>query len=444
MKILLYVIGSISILAVACFVIPKITKLITNKAYKRSVKKKNENEDDDWGPELVKKNENELGERKMEKNINEIAQKCMDAINEKLRDLKKLNIIVVGKSGVGKSTLINSLFRGNFAETGLGRPVTNEIRKIEKKDYPLTIYDTPGFELSKGQQNKVKDEILKLIRIGLASRDINDAIHCIWYCINVGGNRTFDDTEIAWLRELTESNKETQVPIIVVLTQSCPKSKAQEMKTLVEKENLDIVKVVPVLAQDIDFDDEYIAKAYGLDKLVDIMSESLPNELQVTLQNMQKASLESKKKYAQIAVATAVTAAFGEGFAPIPFSDALALVPTQAAMIGTITAIFGMNINKSVITGFVSSTIGTAGTTVLGRTVVSNILKLTGVGAVAGGLISGSTAGLLTTALGEAYIKLMEMIYNGDMKSEDLCSENGQETLRKIFKEELKKERKSK
>lgn len=55
MKILLYVISSISILAVACFVIPKITKLITNKAYKRSVKKKNENEDDDWGPELVKK-----------------------------------------------------------------------------------------------------------------------------------------------------------------------------------------------------------------------------------------------------------------------------------------------------------------------------------------------------------------------------------------------------
>ena len=54
-KILLYVIGSISIFAVACFVIPKITKAVTNKAYKESIKKKNENEDDDWGPELVKK-----------------------------------------------------------------------------------------------------------------------------------------------------------------------------------------------------------------------------------------------------------------------------------------------------------------------------------------------------------------------------------------------------
>ena len=83
----------------------------------------------------------------MEVNTDEIAKKCMDTINEKLKNLKKLNIIVVGKSGVGKSTLINSLFRDKIAETGLGRPITTEIRKIEKKDYPMAIYDTPGFEL---------------------------------------------------------------------------------------------------------------------------------------------------------------------------------------------------------------------------------------------------------------------------------------------------------
>lgn len=379
----------------------------------------------------------------MEMNTDEIAQKCIDAINERLRNLRKLNIIVVGKSGVGKSTLINSLFRGNFAETGLGRPVTDEIRKIEKKDYPMAIYDTPGFELSKGQQTKVKDEIIELINKGFLSKDINDAIHCIWYCINVGGNRTFDETEIQWLKELTERNKTMQVPIIVVLTQSCPKKKAQEMKSLVEKENLDIVKVVPVLAQDMDFDEEYVAKAYGLDTLIDIMSESLPDELQDTLQNLQKVSLEAKKKYSQAAVATAVAAAFGEGFAPIPFSDAAILIPTQVAMIASITTIFGMEVNKSLITGFVSSTIGTAGTTVLGKTIVSNLFKLIpGVGTGVGGAISAATASLLTTALGEAYIKVMELVYKGEMKNEDLYSEEGRAAVTKIFKEGLKKERK--
>ena len=311
----------------------------------------------------------------MEINTDEIAQKCIDIVNSKLKNLKKLNIIVVGKSGVGKSTLINSLFRESFAQTGLGRPVTNEIRKIEKKDYPLTIYDTPGFELSKGQQSKVKEEIIDLISKGIASKDINEAIHCIWYCVNVGGNRTFDETEVAWLKDLTESNKVAQVPIIVVLTQACPKKKAAEMKSLVEKENLDIIKVVPVLAQDMDFDGEYVAQAYGLDKLIDIMSEALPDELQDTLQNIQKASLEAKKKYAHGVVATAVAAAFGEGFAPIPFSDAILLIPTQVTMIASITVIFGLNISKSFITGFVSSTIGAAGTTVLGKTVVSIFLN---------------------------------------------------------------------
>lgn len=394
--------------------------------------------------ELIKNRKNTIYKEKwMEVNTDEIAKKCMDAINEKLKNLKKLNIIVVGKSGVGKSTLINSLFRDKIAETGLGRPITTEIRKIEKKDYPMAIYDTPGFELSEGQQAKVKEEIIELIHKGLATGDINNAIHCIWYCINVGGNRTFDQTEINWLKELIEKNKVTKVPIIVVLTQACPKTKGKQMQTLVEKENLDIIKVIPVLAQDMDFDGEYVAKAYGLDQLVDIMSEALPEELQDTLQNVQKASLKSKKKRSRAVVAAASAVAFGEGFIPIPFSDAAVLIPTQITMIASITTNFGMSISKSVIMSFKSSTIGTAGTTILGKSMVSNLFKLIpGVGTGVGGMISGSTASLLTTALGEAYIKFMEMIYKGELKKEDLYDQNGQKAISKMFKEELTKKRK--
>ena len=394
--------------------------------------------------ELIKNRKNTIYKEKwMEVNTDEIAKKWMDAINEKLKNLKKLNIIVVGKSGVGKSTLINSLFRDKIAETGLGRPITTEIRKIEKKDYPMAIYDTPGFELSEGQQAKVKEEIIELIHKGLATGDINNAIHCIWYCINVGGNRTFDQTEINWLKELIEKNKVTKVPIIVVLTQACPKTKGKQMQTLVEKENLDIIKVIPVLAQDMDFDGEYVAKAYGLDQLVDIMSEALPEELQDTLQNVQKASLKSKKKRSRAVVAAASAVAFGEGFIPIPFSDAAVLIPTQITMIASITTNFGMSISKSVIMSFISSTIGTAGTTILGKSMVSNLFKLIpGVGTGVGGMISGSTASLLTTALGEAYIKFMEMIYKGELKKEDLYDQNGQKAISKMFKEELTKKRK--
>lgn len=374
----------------------------------------------------------------MQIDTDKMAQQCIDAINEKIKNLKTLNIIVIGKSGVGKSTLINSLFRGNFAETGLGRPVTSEIRKKVKKDYPLAIYDTPGFELSNEQQNNVKEQVLDIIQKGIASKDINEAIHCIWYCVNVGGNRTFDQSELEWLKDFTAKNKVTQVPIIVVLTQAVPKKKAAEMKKLIEGENLEIRKVVPLLAQDMDFDGEYIAHSYGLDTLIDAMTEALPDELQNTLQNVQKASLESKKKAAQAVVAAAVAGSFGEGAAPIPFSDAALLVPTQVGMIAGITVIFGLDINKSFLTSFVTATIGSAGATVLGKTIVANLLKLIpGVGSVAGGFISGTTAGLLTTALGETYITIMEMVYKGELKKEDLYSADTQDTVKELFKKEL-------
>lgn len=374
----------------------------------------------------------------MEISIEKVAEDCIKAINDKVNNLNTLNIIVAGKTGVGKSTLINGVFRENLVETGMGKPITTHMRKISKKDFPLNIYDTRGFELGKDAQKEVKNEILDTIRKGMASKDINEVIHCIWYCINTASNRV-EPEEIQWLKDFAEENKVTQVPVIIILTQSFSKKKAQEMRNLILDENLDVIQVLPVLAMDYEIDEEYIAKAYGLDTLIRVMSEVLPGELQDTLQNVQKASLEEKKRYAQAAVATATAAAFGEGFSPIPFADAALLVPTQVAMIASITAIFGLEVNKSIITAFVSSTLGAGGATVAGRTIVSNVLKLLpGAGTVAGGTISGATAGLLTTALGEAYILLMEAVYKGEIKSFEVNSEVGKAKMKELFKLKMK------
>lgn len=374
----------------------------------------------------------------MELSTERIAEDCIKAINEKVRNLKTLNIIVAGKTGVGKSTLINGMFRENLVETGMGKPVTTHMRKISKKGFPLNIYDTRGFELGKDAQSEVKKEVIETIKKGLASKDVNETIHCIWYCINTASNRV-EPEEIEWLKALSEENKSTQVPVIIVLTQSFSKNKAREMRDMILNENLDVIQVVPVLAEDYEIDEDYIAKAYGMDTLLRIMSEVLPDELQDTLQNVQKASLDEKKRYAQAAVATATAAAFGEGFSPIPFADCALLIPTQVAMIASITAIFGLDVNKSIITAFVSSALGTGGATIAGRTIVSNLMKLVpGAGTVAGGTISGATAGLITTALGEAYILLMEAIYKGELKSSELNTTVGKNKMKELFKRRLK------
>ncbi len=367
-----------------------------------------------------------------------IAQDAINAIAEKIKNLNTLNIIVAGKTGVGKSTLINSVFREKLAETGMGKPVTQHMRKITKKGVPLAIYDTRGFELGKEVQTEVKKEVTETISKGLATQDINKAIHCIWYCINTASNR-IEPEEIEWLKELSMDNQITQVPIIVVLTQAFSKKKAQELRQMLLNENLDIIQVIPVLAEDYEIEDLGTAKAYGLDVLIKVMGEALPEELMDTLQNLQIVSLEEKKRRAQAAVATATLAAAGEGAAPIPFSDCALMIPTQLGMIASITVIFGFDVNKSIITALLSSTIGTGGATLLGKTVVTNILKfIPGVGTVAGGAISAGTAGVITAALGEAYIGIMELVFKGDMSIDDIGTKKGKETMAQLFKSNLK------
>ena len=373
--------------------------------------------------------------------IDKVAQEAIDAISEKIKNLNTLNIIVAGKTGVGKSTLINAVFRDKLAETGMGKPVTDHMRKISKKGIPLAIYDTKGFELGKEVQQQVKQEVMETISKGLATQDINKAIHCIWYCINTASNRV-EPEEIEWLKELSQENQITQVPIIVVLTQSFSKKNADAMRKMILNENLDVVQVVPVLAEDYEIDEEYVAKSYGLDVLIHVMGEALPDELMDTLQNVQIASLAEKKKRARAAIATATLAAAGEGAAPIPFSDCALLIPTQLGMIASITVIFGFDVNKSILTAFLSSTLGSGGATLLGKTVVSNLVKLIpGVGIVAGGAISAATAGVLTAALGEAYIGIMTLVFNGEMSIDDLGTKRGKDQMAALFKHELKKKR---
>lgn len=374
--------------------------------------------------------------------IDRAAQDAVNLIADRIRNLKTLNIIVAGKTGVGKSTLINAIFREKLAETGMGKPVTEHMRKLTKKNVPIAVYDTRGFELGRDVQAEVRREIVDAIRKGLATQDINKAIHCIWYCINTASNRV-EPEEIQWLKELSKENRVTQVPVIIVLTQSFSRKRADELRRILLNENLDVVQIIPVLAQDYEIDDDYVVKSYGMDVLIKVMGEALPEELIDTLQNVQIASIEEKKRRAQAAVATASVAAAGEGAAPVPFSDCAMLIPTQLGMIATITVIFGFDVNKSIITALLSATLGSGGATLLGKVFVSNLLKvIPGIGTIGGGAISAAAAGVITAALGEAYIGVMELVFNGEMNISDLNTEQGRETMTKMFRQRLSVRRK--
>lgn len=378
----------------------------------------------------------------MEFNANDVAKKIMDAIQKEYKELKTLNVMILGKTGVGKSTLINNMFNKKMADVGVGKPITKDIKKITLPDFPLAIFDTPGLELS-GDFNvdSLMDAVVNEIDKGIRSGDVSQAIHCIWYCISTPSHR-IEQTEIDFLKRFLGKTSEYDVPVIVVLTQSYSKRDAQKLKSEVEKENLPIVNIVPVLAENYEIDDEYTAKAYGLEHLSEIMNNVIPDAVQKTFIAVQKVNLELKKGKAQAVVASSAVAAAATGAVPIPFSDAAVLVPEQIAMIGGITAIFGVPMDQGTVMAIISATIGTAGTTVLGKTIAANLIKLIpAVGSVVGGVISAATAAALTAALGEAYIAIMVMVCKGDLSITDLKSEKGKAEITRIFTEQLKVKR---
>lgn len=374
-----------------------------------------------------------------------VADGIKEAIAKEKKDMKVFNVMLLGKTGVGKSTLINNLFSERIAQTGIGKPVTQDIRLYKKEGFPLQVYDTPGFEL--GGDNalgKLLDEIGDEIRRGYKSFDIEQSIHCILYCVSATSHR-FEDVEENFIRKFLDLNKDSQIPVIVVLTQSISKKDADELKKHIDSLNMGISQVVPVLAEDYEIDENTVIKAHGLDKLADFIYEVIPEAVKNTYVAVQKASISLKVKRSQAIVIAAAAAAAATGAVPIPVADSFVLVPEQIAMIASITNVFGLSLEKSTIAAIVSGTLGTAGTTIAGKTVVSGILKLIpGAGSVVGGAISGSVAAALTAALGEAYIALMVSILKGTIKIGDLSTEKGRKLIADMFKNKLKLKRDNK
>lgn len=326
-------------------------------------------------------------------------------------DIGKCNILVIGKTGVGKSTLINTVFREPLAQTGEGYPVTDDIRQYRKNDFPITVYDTPGLELNGVQVVKVKKDISDLIDSHL--ENITEQIHIIWYCINDNSDR-LETEERDWLELLSSRN----IPVILVVTKT--RSKRSKFVAWLETQNLPVRQIIPILAESEEIDENIVIKEHGLDDLVLVTVDLLPEAVQNAFANGTK-NIELKARKAFKEVTKYVSGAGLIGASPIPWSDAPILATSQITMLIHITVIFGLDFDKAFISNMVFSLAGVGGTTMIGRAFVSGLLKMIpGVGTVAGGIVSAGTASTLTLAVGLAYIEALKKYMKAKLKGEEM------------------------
>ena len=142
-------------------------------------------------------------------------KKHLSEINENKEKFKinYLTILLTGKSSNGKSTLINVLLKlkkSERARTGVGNYVTTETKPYKSKNRPyLRLVDTRGIELSVNYgPDKVDKECKIFINKKIQTNDINNYVHCIWYCIT--GNR-LEECEITLLNSLRNSYQNNKI-----------------------------------------------------------------------------------------------------------------------------------------------------------------------------------------------------------------------------------------
>ncbi len=322
---------------------------------------------------------------------------------------EKVNIIVAGKTGVGKSSLINYIFGEEVAEIGNGKPVTQEIEEYVMKKDNITLFDTKGIEAAdyEGTLRNIK----KFLEKKHNSVEENDHIHIAWICISEAGGR-IEEAD----KELLKILIDTGIPAIGVFTKMTPVKNSEFVNKVIEENMLPGVKnVIRIrnVEEKIELDDmEIKLSPRGAEELLDETYKNISEGRQNAIKKAQiveiKDRIEVMSKEAAVTTNRYSAISAGIGMTPLPFADSIALAAIQTKLIIDINTIYRVDAGAHTFTDIAAALISITGIAQIGKMAAGFLKIIPGIGWAANGAVAAG----ITKGIGFGYSEYLKSRMN--------------------------------
>lgn len=337
-------------------------------------------------------------------------------------EMKRGNVLVLGNSGVGKSTLINAVLGDRVARTGYGTVgTTKHLEIFENNEINFRIIDSVGFEPGFFKRRRAIDAVRDWSKTAAKAGDENTAINVIWFCVDGTSRKLFPEA-IDSLAKASSIFK--TVPIITVITKSYSIPDRETNIRMVQNafnartgRKLNLVKIIPVVAEIYNLNDTAFAPQEGITELIDATYEVMPEGIQAAAYDIDNYKLKMKQSVARGISAASTAAGVAVGATTIiPYSDAVVLTGIESAEIKAIASVYGIKKSKG-STALIQKIVEIGTVSMVARATCSAVLRII---PVAGQIANAVVAGCFVAAIGEGSRYVFEQIYLGNKSVEDL------------------------
>ncbi len=358
-----------------------------------------------------------------------VMEPIYELLDETILSSRPPVIFIVGRSGHGKSALLNALANKQVAKVGDIKPTTigSEVYQIvfEEECSEWTVVDTRGIFETTTPEGGLEVDVIELLKTDIIDYKPDIIIHVV--AATELRNMSEDLGVFREVSSLIEEELKIDIPMVLAINKvdmlgnprDWPLEANVKKMSLIKEANdyalLDILKSSsyslidgedPIKGYEL-YDNKYKslvpicslqADEWNIRSLSDMVGKNLPSEALLDYYQAQGRN-EQLKEISTRTINSFATIAGGIGLSPVPFSDSLILTPLQIIMIMLVGALSGRELNKDTLLEYLAAAGLNVGAAMGFRALAQQIAKLI---PAAGNVVSSGIATSGTYAVGKS------------------------------------------